>query len=96
MARTKKADYVSNRPTGSRTITLELQEQDWETLVDCLGARRIYFEQRQGEARKFGDQRSVEHYGEMIEIIGDILRNVCRQIDACYYAKQIQVLKEEA
>jgi hypothetical protein len=91
MARIKPA---STSPTGSRSINLELDQDGWESLVDCLLYRRLYLEQRRLESARYDDPKAVDHYSERIEDLSGILLSVYQQIDANHYAKQIQALRK--
>jgi len=77
-------------PTGSRTITLDLTEDQWWALVYTLRGRLDYFKRMRLQLIQLNDeglQKQIDQYTDSMEDTNSILESVQEQVAPLYWTK---------
>lgn len=77
-------------PTGSRTITLDLTEDQWWLLISTLKVRTDYFKRMRFQLIQLNDdgvQKQIDLYTASMDDAVSILESVQEQVAPLYWTK---------
>lgn len=86
----KKPALNPHFPTGSRTITLDLTEEQWWMLIMTLKHRTDYFKQLRCQLINLNDEgleRQIDQYTTSMEETVSVLETIQEQVAPLYWTK---------
>lgn len=86
----KKQALNPHFPTGSRTITLDLTEDQWWSLIYTLRGRLDYFKRMRLQLIQLNDeglQKQIDNYTDSMIDTNSMLESVQEQVAPLYWTK---------